>query len=194
MSLISDIKEARKLELALSRPSLTFLAFSPSRLLAEIQADLFPDVRHRVRVDFVTEGPLACIAHTDDEASIYIHQLLNHSDTPIEVIRLILKHELLHLRIGPTCNNGKTVFHPPEFWTAERDIAPEHDSAWAWIWVNFALCLKRQPKQERIQVRPRWKRTWSHPKADLALVAFFACWSLISSASCFVSSFKRRFS
>lgn len=168
MSFISDINEARKLELARSQPTLNFLAFSPSKLLAEIHADLFPDVSHTVRVDFVTRGPLACIGHTGDSASIYIHQLLNHSDTPVEVIRVIFKHELLHLRIPPTGEAGKEVPHPPEFWAAERAISPERDTVWAWIWVNFAMCLKARPRQERIQVFANWKRIWSLPKSDIS--------------------------
>ncbi len=80
-SFISDINEARKLELARSQPTLNFLAFSPSKLLSEIHADLFPDVSQTVRVDFVTRGPLACIGHTGESASIYIHQLLNHGSS-----------------------------------------------------------------------------------------------------------------
>lgn len=169
MSIISDLKEARKLELALSQPSLNFLTFSASELLAEIHADLFPDVRYTVRVDFVAGGPLACVAHTSECASIYIHQLLNHSDTPVEVVRLIFKHELLHLRIPPTWVAGKEVQHPPEFWKAERAIAPERNSVWEWVWVNFGKCLRRRPRLQQIDVGPRWKKLWSQPKTDIAI-------------------------
>ncbi len=169
MSFISDINEARKLELARSQPSLNFLAFSPSKLLAEIHTDLFPDVRHTVRVDFVTQGPLACIGHTGDSASIYIHQLLNHSETPFAVISSILKHELLHLRIPSTSENGKEVQHSPEFWAAEREIAPERHSAWAWVEINLWTCLRRRPKIQRIDVRPNWKKVWNYQKTDIAI-------------------------
>ena len=141
MSIITDIRESRKLKLARSQPNLSFLPFSASGLLAEIHADLFPDVGQTVQLFFVAKGPLACIAHASEYGSIYIHQLLNHSETPVAVIGLILKHELLHLRIPPTIEDGKKVQHPPTFWEAERAIAPERHSAWAWIWENLWSCL-----------------------------------------------------
>jgi len=168
VSIITDIIESRKLELARSQPNLSFLPFSALGLLVEIHTDLFPDVGHAVQLSFVTKGPLACIAHASEYASIYIHQLLNHSETPVAVIGLILKHELLHLRIPPTIEDGKEVQHPPAFWEAERAIAPERHSAWTWIWENLWSCLKRRPQLEGIDVLSTWKQVWSQPKTDIA--------------------------
>lgn len=168
MSIVSDIKQARMLALARSQTNLAFLPFSASGLLSEIQADLFSEINQKVQVHFVSRGPLACIADTSESASIYIHQLLNHSETPVAVISLILKHELLHLRIPPRIIDKKEEQHPPEFWVAEKEIVPERNSAWAWIWVNLWSCLRRRPKLQQIDVRATWKKVWSQPKTDLA--------------------------
>ena len=150
-----------KLERCRRQPNLEFVSFSVPLLLAEIQSSLFPDVAQSVKLYFVTRGPLACVAFNDSSATIYVHQLVNHVDTPNEVMALIIKHELLHLRIPPRVIDGKEVDHPPEFWDAERSIVPERGRAWRWIWLNFMSCLKRRPRLERIDVLPSWKRVWS---------------------------------
>ena len=168
MTIITDIRESRKQKLARCQPLISFLSFSATALLDEIHEKLFPDVDQTVELYFVTRGPLAFIAHNKNDASIYIHQLLNHSDTPIEVIVLILKHELLHLRIPPTIENGKRESHPPAFWAAEKAIAPDRDSAWAWVWQNLWSCVKQRPELQRIDVLPGWKRVWNQPKTDIA--------------------------
>ncbi|MCX7417994.1 MAG: hypothetical protein NT013_00445 [Planctomycetia bacterium] len=169
MSLIFELIEARKVELARRQPSLDFLPFSTAELLTKIHAELFPDVSQTVDVYFVARGPLACIGHTSESASIYIHQLLNHSETPFAVISSILKHELLHLRIPSTSEHGRKVQHSPEFWAAEREIAPERHSAWAWVEINLWTCLRRRPKLQRIDVRANWKTVWNQPRTDIAI-------------------------
>jgi hypothetical protein len=171
MSFITQLKQLRELELARRRPCLTFLPFSASQLLATIHAELFPDVDCEVRLFFVTSGPLSCIARDDDFAAICIHQLLNHSDTPREVMSHIFKHELLHLRIPSMTKNGKVVQHTPEFWEAEQSLCPECQDVWTWVWFNHSLCLRRRKRLERIDVRVNWKKFWGHPKTDVATCA-----------------------
>ena len=51
--------------------------------------------------------------------------------------------------------------HPPEFWEAEKAIAPERESAWTWIQGNFFNHLKHRPRLERIDVLPSWRRAWT---------------------------------
>jgi len=168
MSIITDTKTLRELELAQRQPNLSFLPFSVLELLTKIRSDLFPDVHHKVQLHFINKGPLACIEYNGESASIYIHQVLNHPDTPFELINLILKHELLHLRIPSALVDGKMVQHPPAFWAAERAIAPERRPAWDWIWWNLEACLKRRKKLERIDVRPNWRNVWNRPKTDIS--------------------------
>jgi hypothetical protein len=160
MTVITNFAELMKLERARRQPNLPFLAFSVTGMLDDIHARLFPDVTHSVRVKFVTRGPLACIAHDEHQATVYIHQLLNHHETPREVISTIIKHELLHLRIPTATVAGKEIQHPAEFWDAELAIAPERQLAWLWIYINFPCHVKRRPRLERFEVLPGWRQAW----------------------------------
>jgi len=179
MTIITDIKAARKLERARRQPYLVFLPFPIRLLLDDIHSRLFPDVAQAVRIYFVSRGPLACIAHDASHASIYVHQLLNRPDTPKGVMTLIIKHELLHLRIKPGKIDGSrsAVMHPPEFWEAESAIAPEREAAWMWIWGNFHTYLKARPRLERIDVLPKWRKGWRMPVMDIE-----ECRSLLGAA------------
>jgi hypothetical protein len=168
VSILTDLREQRKLELARRQPSLCLLPFSATDLLADVQAALFPDVSQEVRLSFVGRGPLACIFHGSKPAHVYVHQVLNHPDTPTEVMSLIAKHELLHLRIRPALEGGKRVQHPKAFWEAEKALAPERQAAWRWVWWHLGPCLKRRPRLERIDVLASWKRVWSQPKLNIA--------------------------
>jgi hypothetical protein len=165
--LLRDIQEARLLREARDRPCLNFLPFSPVDVLAEVRSAHFNDLSGRVGIHFVERGPLACVCPEAEAADIYVHQVLNHDQTPRDVILLVCKHELLHLRIPPVEKDGEVVQHPPLFWEAEKAICPEWTRAWAWIWTNLDACLKRRPKQERIDVLPVWKKVWNQPRTDM---------------------------
>jgi hypothetical protein len=84
--LITDRKEAKKLAAARAQPLLWFTPFSALERLKEIWSRYFQDLTHQVDLYSVNRGSLACICHSDSSATIYIHQILNHSETPIEVI------------------------------------------------------------------------------------------------------------
>ena len=124
---IADIDDALKLAKARLRPNLSFLPFSPHAMLEQIRSEHFGQLPHRVELHFVSQGPLACLCHEENTAEIYIHQVLNHSETPEDVIQLICKHELLHLVIPPSIIGQKEVQHPPEFWEAEQRLRPRED-------------------------------------------------------------------
>lgn len=162
MTILADMGAANKLERARCQPNLVFLPFSIHSLLDDIHRRLFPDITHFVRIYFVSRGPLACIVHDTSNAAIYVHQLLNRHDTPKVVMTLMIKHELLHLRIKPNRIDGnrRAVMHSPEFWEAERATEPERESAWTWIWGNFFNYLRKRPRLERIDVLPSWRRAW----------------------------------
>ena len=168
MTLLSDYKEQQKLERARAQPHLWFTPFSVLDTLDRVRAEHFADLAATVHLYSVNRGPLACVVYEDSLVTIYFHQVLNHSDTPVEVGSLICKHELLHIRIPPVIEGKKKIRHPPEFWEAEKAIAPERTLAWRWIWNNLASCLKKRPRLERIDVLPNWRDVWSHPMLDLA--------------------------
>ena len=84
--------EARKLTIARQQPYLCFTSFSIADMLAEIKAALFPDLAQEVSIHFVNRGPLVCVCADTNTARIYLHQLLNHPETPWEVISFICKH------------------------------------------------------------------------------------------------------
>jgi hypothetical protein len=144
-----------------------FVPFSVPDTLADIRGAHFPDLAHEVRIYFVGRGPLACVRHEASKADIYVHQLLNHPETPLEVVAHICKHELLHLRIRPVECNGLLVHHPPEFWEAEKALCPERDKSWLWIWTNLEGCLRHRPRLERIDVLLGWRKFWSLPRMDV---------------------------
>ena len=166
--LIKELAAQRKLWRSRVRPYLNFTAFSVRGVLDEVRRQHFAELHHDVEFRFVNRGTLGCICFADDTARIYAHQVLNHKDTPTEVISLICKHELLHLVIPSTTVRDREVQHPPEFWAREREIAPERKLAWAWIWTNLWSCLKHRPRLERIDVLPKWRESLSWPRGDLA--------------------------
>ncbi len=175
MSLLRDYDELLKLERARTQPYLPLMPYSVIDTLESIRLNLFPDITKPVHIHFVNRGPLACIGERESSATIYIHQILNHSETPFEVISMVCKHELLHLRIPPAVVGKRTTGHPPEFWEAERTISPERRQGWCWIWINYGLNIKKRPRLERIDVLPGWRKTWSRSKLDLP-----ACQRLVS--------------
>ncbi len=166
--LIDGIIEEQKLRRARVQPHLWFTAFSITDVLQEVRACHFRELEKTVDIYAVNRGSLACIVSSETTATIYLHQIVNHNDTPAQVISLLCKHELLHLQIGAAEVNGKKTVHPPEFWEAEKRIAPERSVAWGWIWISLGLCLKRRPKLERIDVLPSWREVWNRPKLSLA--------------------------
>jgi hypothetical protein len=165
--LLRDLKQAQLLAKARQQPALCFLSFSPHDVLQEVRETHFTDLTSRISLHIVQRGPLACIVCDQDAATIYVHQVLNHDETPREVFSLVCKHELLHLRIDPVEQDGMVVQHPPEFWELERSICPERNRAWAWIWTNLHACLKQKPRLERIDVLPNWPTVWRREKTDI---------------------------
>ena len=168
---IVKLSDAIKLRNSRAQPNLWFTPYSVPKRLRDIHSKFFPDIPHEVEIYSVNRGPLACICESDSSATIYIHQVLNHGDTPIEVVDLFCKHELLHLRIPPVVKNTKRIQHPPEFWEEERRICPERNLAWDWIWHNHWACLKRRPRLEKVDVLPNWRKVWSMPKLSPETIA-----------------------
>jgi hypothetical protein len=167
VSLIRTKRELQDIQRARQQQCFSFLRYSPDALLSDIRQRWF--THHMIHVEwfFIRRGPIACTYRKSDPAPIYIHELLNHEETPLEVMSLIFKHELLHHVIAPREVDGKIVSHPPEFCEKEQEIAPERDDAWLWINMNFFSCLKRRDKLERIDVLPTWKTAWAQTRRSI---------------------------
>ncbi|MGI8908246.1 MAG: hypothetical protein ACR2IE_17370 [Candidatus Sumerlaeaceae bacterium] len=163
--IITDGRMLEKLERMRAQPFIPWIKWDLVAMLAEIRREHFPELATEVDTWFVRQPTLACITTREGspQATIYIHNILNHPDTPREVFSMILKHELLHLLIPPMEVDGKRVQHPEEFWEAEHRIAPERQDGWLWIRVTFWHYLRERPKLECIQVKRGWEARWSEP-------------------------------
>lgn len=138
------------------QPEFRVVAFDMDALLGEMRALVIPDDPRPVKVFFLVQPTLACIEIMDDRAHIKIHAALNHRRTPVEVMRYVLKHELLHMKIRPELIDGKEIGHPPAFWEAEEALVPERRVGGAWLGAAFYPCLKIEKKKERIIVKRCW--------------------------------------
>ncbi len=129
---------------------------------------VLPDPKGRpVGVWVEPAATLAFIAPSDDRVDIVIHSLLNHEDTPMEVIEHILIHELIHLRVGSRMIDGKKVRHPPEFWTMERQVSPNAEMAMAWVFRAFPSVLRHDKEEEKIWVKGNWWEVAHGPRSLL---------------------------
>ena len=157
--IVESFRKLRLLHEARIQPSLPTIPYV-SETFNEVKSTYFPNVTIPVRFFFVRRGPLACIAIQSFNSTIYLHEVINHINTPLNVMGFIFKHEILHIEITPRIIDGKEKQHPPEFWEQEKVIAPERRNAWEWIWLNLGDCLMVRPKLEGIDVRTNWKELW----------------------------------
>jgi len=151
-------------------PELSLLPYSLDDLLHKVRNRHFRDLERPIHCWFTFEESLALIQYSraGGPAHIHFHSLLNHPETPPEVLEFVLTHEMLHLQIPGREIDGRWVDHPPEFWTRESEIAPRKRSSWAWIFANFEECLKREPKLEQIRViRSRALPVMARPRIPL---------------------------
>lgn len=160
-------RDSRRLVKARSQPCLPYTVFDLRNVMQEVRESTFPEISLQVDCFYVSYGHLVSMCPDDNTrtADVYLHQILNHPDTPIEVATMICKHELLHLEIPAREVDGKITQHPPEFWEKEKAISPECDMVWSWMWWNFGHYLHRMPRRECIKVLPGWRKEWSLPRS-----------------------------
>lgn len=118
----------------LFQPVQPLTPFSFSDVVDEVRATHFPEIERRVEVRISSFDPLASIHYNfmgPGEHMVRFHPILNHRDTPLEVVRFLAKHELTHVLFP---QEG----HPPQFWEHEQTVAPERASAWRWLYENYA--------------------------------------------------------
>lgn len=111
---------------------------------------------------------LACVFRMSQPVVIHLHSVLNHHQTPPEVLEYILIHELIHLVVHPREVEGKQTAHPPEFWELERRVAPEGGVAWYWIYSMLWEVLERDTEAEAIRVKRTWKRLMGRERWTMA--------------------------
>jgi len=152
-------------------PELPMFPFDLADVLGRVRAG-FPELSSvKVTIWVQSQPTLACIGSEHSEAVIRLHAVLNHPDTPEEVIAFVLCHELLHRVIPPREIQGRVVVHPAEFWTAERERAPNRSLAWGWMYVVLRECLKKDEKRECTFVKANWKRLMNERRPSLAEVS-----------------------
>jgi len=81
---------------AVAHPRPHLLPFSVSDMLTAIHKQYFSTIQGVLSLYFVMEGPLACIQRTESGAILFVHQVLNHKETPPEVMSYVIKRQLLH--------------------------------------------------------------------------------------------------
>ena len=145
-------------------PSLT--GFSLTEMVEEVRSVHFPELEgDHVEVRFAAEHPLAYVATGfmgQRKHLVVFHPVLNHPQTPIEVLRFICKHELTHLVRPPRFVDGYYYAHPPEFWDHEAEIGPERFAVWAWIHHNLNGCAGNTVTGYR--VRAKWRTFREAPR------------------------------
>ncbi|MCC7363393.1 MAG: hypothetical protein IT303_03395 [Dehalococcoidia bacterium] len=153
------------------QPALWRTSIDVPALVEEVRSLYFPRVPGPVPVFFAAHRPLACAVTASEELvfpAVYIHQVLNHPETPVEVLRFIAKHELLHLAIPPKRSGRRVQTHPREFWDAEARIAPESRLAWQWITENLGPCLARSSRAREVHITRTWTALEFAPRAPWA--------------------------
>ena len=143
-----------------SRPAYAF-----SEVMEEVRASVFPAVEERVEVRIVAESALASIRHNfmgRDRHLVVFHAVLNHPETPIEVVRFICKHELTHIVRPGRLIDGWYESHPPEFWEHEQAVGPESYAVWAWVRRNLHGCVRHG--RSGVSVGGRWRALRDTPR------------------------------
>lgn len=146
----------------------SFLTFDMYNLLHEIRYNIFPEINESVDICFVIQDTLACIFPA--KGVIFLHNIFNHPQTPLEVIRYVFIHELIHIIVPPEEINNKMVSHPPLFWQVEKERSLERTDVWRWIYLSFFQHIKKDKNKECIFVKPSWKK---YMKEDRLSVEYF---------------------
>lgn len=149
-------------------PELPVFGDQLDRSLARARARLPAVAPGEVQVWIRRQPTLACVFRQSRPVAIHLHSVLNHHQTPPEVLEFILLHELIHLAVPLREVDGKLTSHPPEFWELERRIAPERPAAWYWIWGTLWEVIKEDKEAEAIMVKRTWKGLMARERWSMA--------------------------
>ena len=136
-------------------PELPLFDFDLPVLVAEVRAD-FPSLASRRIEVWLRVQPTLAYVKQGGAVVVQMHSVLNHAQTPRQVIAFILRHEFLHTLIPPRTLDGNLTMHPPEYWAAERGF-PDRVLAWGWLRYALWFCLRFDKKRECTRVTRRWK-------------------------------------
>jgi hypothetical protein len=150
-------------------PQLPMFNFSLPCLLNEVRGEFLELLSKRVTVWLRIQPTLATVQLDDDEIVINLHAVLNHAQTPEQVIGFILRHEMLHMIIPPREVDGIVVSHPPEFWAVERDF-PDRVPVWNWLTVSLGSCMRSNKKQQCTFITREWKTRMCGRRLSLSQV------------------------
>ncbi len=129
--------------------------------MEQVRLERVPEVADPVPCFFGDISPLACIIVDESgKGTVLLHSILNHSRTPLTVMKLIATHELIHLVVPAERIDGKWNSHPPAFWEMENARCPEKADAWSWLHQNFRLWLGRDREDECIYVMRDWRQVF----------------------------------
>jgi len=138
---------------------MSFLPYAIDEVVASVRADYFPLLTVETPVVFADGRPIACIADAGSATPvIYIHPALSRPETPPEVLRFIIKHELLHIEVPSVRSGRRVLHHPPAFWEREWEIAPESRECWAWLRQTLGDWLVVNHGAQSAEVRVRRRR------------------------------------
>lgn len=138
---------------------LPFFSFDVYETLKKARR-LFPELDSTlIRVWIQPQETLAFIRSIDTQHTIYLHEILNHPDTPEEVIEFIFIHELIHTRIPGRKIKGVMKMHPPEFIEEEKRLAPDSSNCMGWIYINLGAHIYVNKKREKIVVKKEWEKS-----------------------------------
>lgn len=138
-------------------PELPVFGDQLEHTLARARARLPAVAPSEVQVWIRRQPALACVSPNAKPVLIHLHSVLNHHQTPPEVLEYILIHELIHLAVPSREVDGKLSAHPPEFWELERRVAPERSVAWHWIYSMLWEVLRVDREAEATWVKRTWK-------------------------------------
>ena len=155
-------------------PEIPIFDFCLPTLLGKVVGG-FPELPPgRITVWLRNQPTLSTVTVTDDEAVINLHAVLNHDQTPEQVIGFILRHELLHIIFPAREVDGRQTHHPPEFRHAEHYFA-DRVAAWNWLWITFGSYLISDKKRECTFVNRKWKNHMNEKRLSLDEIKAILC-------------------
>ena len=134
--------------------------------LLERAKSIVPSIhQYDVSVWIIKRATLAFINLSGDQPKIVLHPLLNHPDTPLEVVRFILVHELIHIIVPSIKIDGKLIIHSEDFWSMEKALVPERTLYWSWMYFHFYDLFKKE--NEAIRVMKKWEKAMHGARMSL---------------------------
>ena len=152
--------------------------FDTKALLKAIHREIFPHIDATIQIGYARRKELASIQNISDKVwRIHLNSVLNSHETPEQIIRHILIHELIHIEIRPRIltpeewlnspYKGKRskraleksltreASHPPEFAERERSLSQDGPLTSEWLFTQFGLWIRHDPELDGIILKPR---------------------------------------